>query len=108
MTETKLSLLQAIIYYGGLEKFCEDYSMNRQIRIEVSLDCVDNIKQYLSKRTSIYNIKVVDKIIIFEVAKNKLVEEIKIILDQFHEKILSFDMDDTGKSDILKKRILEG
>ena len=82
--------------------------MNRQIRIEVSLDCVDNIKQYLSKRTSIYNIKVVDKIIIFEVAKNKLVEEIKIILDQFHEKILSFDMDDTGKSDILKKRILEG
>ena len=95
-------------YYGGLEKFCEDYSMNRQIRIEVSLDCVDNIKQYLSKRTSIYNIKVVDKIIIFEVAKNKLVEEIKIILDQFHEKILSFDMDDTGKSEILKKRILEG
>lgn len=95
-------------YYGELGKFCEDYSMNRQIRIEVAMEHVQKLVGYLTTRINISNIKVVDKNIIFEVTKDKLIEEIKILLEQFSEIVLSLDLDDMGKSEILKKRILEG
>lgn len=95
-------------YYGELGKFCEDYSMNRQIRIQVAQEHRENIKNYLSTRVNIYNIKVIEKNIIFEAAKDSLIDEIRMLLNQFSGLILSLNMDDMGKSEILKKRILEG
>lgn len=95
-------------YYGSLKRFCEDYSMNRQIRIEVAMGHVRRLQLYLAARVNIRNIKVIDKNIIFEVEKDKLIEEIKILLDYFSELILSINLGDTGESEILKKRMLEG
>lgn len=95
-------------YYGELIEFCKSYSMSRQVRVEVMPENWSHILTYLECKEQIIKVRVEDNAILFEVLQDNLVENMKELLGLFSYCILSFDMDDSGMVEILKKKILEG